>query len=72
MRRLLRLTLLAPEVVEQLIVSPKAELEPVIRCAWSTDWYSQAERLPHRTPPKLSELPVQPTVADKRYRGPVA
>ncbi|MHA6881103.1 hypothetical protein [Ralstonia pseudosolanacearum] len=71
-RRLLRLTLPAPEVVEQLIVSPKAKLEPIIRSAWSTDWYCQAERLPYRTPPELSELPVQPTVADKRYRGSVA
>ncbi|WP_232520318.1 hypothetical protein [Ralstonia solanacearum] len=71
-RRMLRLTLLAPEGVEQLIVSPKAKLEPVIRCAWSTDWHSQGERLPHRTPPELSELPVQPAVADKQYRGSVA
>ncbi|AXV84096.1 hypothetical protein [Ralstonia solanacearum] len=49
-RPMLRLTLLAPEVVEQLIVSPKAKLEPVIRCTWSRDWYSQAKRaLSHAT-----------------------
>ncbi|CBJ49667.1 KorB DNA-binding domain-like [Ralstonia solanacearum] len=44
-RRLLRLTLLAPEIVEQLIISPKAKLEPVIRCTWSTDWYSQGKAI---------------------------
>nr|CUV45378.1 Putative bacteriophage-related protein (modular protein) [Ralstonia solanacearum] len=44
-RRMLQLTLLAPEVVEQLIVSPKAKLEPVIRRAWSTDWHSQGKAI---------------------------
>ncbi|MDB0571551.1 hypothetical protein LBW59_12300 [Ralstonia solanacearum] len=44
-RRILRLTLLAPEIIEFLIVSPEATLEPIMRCAWSTDWHSQGRAI---------------------------
>ncbi|QTY24821.1 hypothetical protein CDC46_26220, partial [Ralstonia solanacearum] len=36
--RLLRLTLLAPKVVEQLIGTPGIALEPVMRRTWSAGW----------------------------------
>ncbi|AMP36250.1 hypothetical protein HI806_00980 [Ralstonia solanacearum] len=42
-RRLLRLTLLAPEVVEHLIATPAVALEPVIRRTWPTAWSAQVK-----------------------------
>ena len=40
-RRVMRLTLLAPEVVEQLAGSPDAVLENVKRRLWPADWNGQ-------------------------------
>lgn len=40
-RRLLRLTLLAPEVLERLTESPTAVLEHVMRQPWSNGWSDQ-------------------------------
>ena len=40
-RRLLRLTLLAPEVVECLVGAPGATLEQVMRSAWRSAWRDQ-------------------------------
>ena len=40
-RRLLRLTLLAPEVLERLTESPKALLEHVMRQPWPNGWSDQ-------------------------------
>jgi len=37
-RRLLRLTLLAPEVVERLVDTPGAALEQVMRRRWPLAW----------------------------------
>ncbi|MGA3846840.1 hypothetical protein ACI2UC_25425 [Ralstonia nicotianae] len=42
-RRTLRLTLLAPEVIERLIGTPEAALEPVMRRTWSTLWHVQGK-----------------------------
>ncbi len=42
-RRLLRLSLLAPGVVEQLIGTPETVLESVIRRTWSTTWLDQVK-----------------------------
>ncbi len=39
--RMLRLTLLAPDIVEQLISGPEATLEPVMRRAWPRAWGDQ-------------------------------
>lgn len=44
-RRLLRLALLAPDVVEQLIGTPGGVLESVMRRAWSTLWHDQRKAL---------------------------
>lgn len=44
-RRLMRLTLLAPEVVARLIDSPDAVLEKVMRRPWPNDWSSQVHIL---------------------------
>jgi len=44
-RRLLRLTLLAPEVVERLAGSPDAVLEKVMRRPWPNGWSDQARLL---------------------------
>ena len=41
MRRVMRLTLLAPEVVERLVGSPDAVLEKVMRRPWPTAWGDQ-------------------------------
>jgi hypothetical protein len=46
-RRLLRLTLLAPEVVERLVGTPGAALEQVMRRAWPFLWEDQIRRLLH-------------------------
>ena len=40
-RRLLRLTLLAPEVLERLTESPEAVLEHVMRRPWPNSWSDQ-------------------------------
>jgi hypothetical protein len=44
-RRLLRLTLLAPDVIEQLIGTPGAMLEQVMRRLWPRDWTEQVQSL---------------------------
>ncbi|MCL1618031.1 hypothetical protein [Ralstonia pseudosolanacearum] len=44
-RRLLRLTLLAPEIVEQLIGIPGATLEPLMRCTWPIEWHAQVKTI---------------------------
>jgi hypothetical protein len=40
-RRVMRLTLLAPEVVERLVGSPDAVLEKVMRRPWPNQWGDQ-------------------------------
>jgi hypothetical protein len=40
-RRLMRLTLLAPAVVEQLVGTSKTALEQLMRCPWPTAWKDQ-------------------------------
>ena len=40
-RRVMRLTLLAPEVVERLVGSPDAVLEMVMRRPWPSSWTAQ-------------------------------
>lgn len=44
-RRLMRLTLLAPEVVERLVGSPGAVLEKVMRRPWPNGWDDQIRML---------------------------
>ena len=44
-RRVLRLTLLAPEVVERLLGSPDAALEKVMRRPWPNVWSDQMRGL---------------------------
>jgi hypothetical protein len=46
-RRLLRLTLLAPEVVERLVGTPGAVLEQVMRRPWPHVWADQTHVLSH-------------------------
>lgn len=41
--RLLRLTLLAPAIVEQLTAAPQIVLEPVMRRPWPREWRAQVE-----------------------------
>ncbi|MHA6911789.1 hypothetical protein ACQUJO_01405 [Ralstonia pseudosolanacearum] len=41
--RLLRLTLLAPEIIEQLIAASGTALEPMMRRSWPTEWHAQVE-----------------------------
>ncbi|WP_247538494.1 hypothetical protein [Ralstonia pseudosolanacearum] len=43
--RLLRLTLLAPEIIEQLIAVSGTALEPMMRRNWPTEWRAQVEVL---------------------------
>ena len=45
-RRVMRLTLLAPEVVERLVGSPDAVLEKVMRRPWPSSWNAQTQVLP--------------------------
>ena len=45
-RRVMRLTLLAPEVVERLVGSPDAVLEKVMRRPWPSSWTAQTLVLP--------------------------
>lgn len=40
-RRVIRLTLLAPKVVERLVSSPDAVLEKVMRRPWPNAWCDQ-------------------------------
>ncbi len=40
-RRILRLTLLAPEVIERLVDAPDMALEQVMRRPWPTGWAEQ-------------------------------
>ncbi len=47
-RRLLRLTLLAPEVLERLTESPEAVLEHVMRRPWPNSWSDQMRVLAPR------------------------
>lgn len=42
-RRLIRLTLLAPKVVEHLVDSPAAVLDGLMRCSWPVDWGDQMQ-----------------------------
>lgn len=42
-RRLLRLTLLAPEIVERLVGTPGAALEQVMRRSWPDAWTEQTQ-----------------------------
>ncbi|MEQ6351933.1 hypothetical protein [Ralstonia pseudosolanacearum] len=44
-RRTLRLTLLAPEVIERLIGTPEAVLELVMRRTWPTLWHGQGKAM---------------------------
>ncbi|MEX5830393.1 hypothetical protein AB3332_10285 [Ralstonia solanacearum] len=44
-RRLLRLTLLAPEIVEQLICTSGIALEPVMRRSWPASWHDQVKAM---------------------------
>ncbi|MHA6846518.1 hypothetical protein [Ralstonia syzygii] len=44
-RRMLRLTVLSPEVIERLIASPVAVLEQVMRRTWPTAWHSQVKAM---------------------------
>ena len=48
-RRLMRLTLLAPTIVERLVSAPDIVLEQVMRRAWPCDWDEQIQ------------VPVSPT-----------
>ncbi len=45
-RRLLRLTLLAPEVIEHLLATPGVTLEGVMRRSWPVAWLSQGQIAP--------------------------
>ena len=44
-RRLMRLTLLAPAVVEQLVGTTETALEQLMRCPWPTEWKDQIRLL---------------------------
>lgn len=48
-RRVMRLALLAPEVVERLVGSPDAVLETVIRRGWPNGWIDQKQVFPDIT-----------------------
>ena len=47
-RRVMRLTLLAPEVIERLVDAPDIVLEQVMRRSWSNGWNSQVMALANR------------------------
>ena len=47
-RRVMRLTLLAPEVIERLVGAPDIVLEQVMRRPWSNGWNSQVMALANR------------------------
>jgi hypothetical protein len=44
-RRVLRLTLLAPEVIERLVSAPDVVLEKVMRRPWPNGWSEQVQIL---------------------------
>lgn len=44
-RRVMRLTLLAPEAVERLAISPSAVLEKLMRRPWPCEWREQQDLL---------------------------
>jgi hypothetical protein len=44
-RRVMRLTLMAPEIVERLVVSPSSVLEQLMRRPWPCLWREQQELL---------------------------
>ena len=48
-RRLMRLTLLAPAVVEQLVGTSEAALEQLMRRPWPLTWGDQIRMLPAQT-----------------------
>ena len=48
-RRVMRLVLLAPEVIERLAGSPDAVLEQVMRRSWPSSWDTQSHVLPETT-----------------------
>ena len=45
-RRLMRLTLFAPEVLERLVDSTDAVLEKILRRSWPSDWVAQKQVVP--------------------------
>jgi hypothetical protein len=62
-RRVLRLTLLAPEVVERLVGSPDAVLEKVMRRPWPSNWIEQSRVLHLSTPTEFD--PQQPFTSQR-------
>lgn len=54
-RRLMRLTLLAPEVIERLVSSPDIMLEQVLRRPWPNGWADQMRVLSNDLMPSLGE-----------------
>ena len=48
-RRLMRLNLLAPAVVEQLVGTTETALEQLMRCPWPTTWKDQETVLSRRS-----------------------
>ncbi len=47
-RRVMRLTLLAPEVIERLVGAPDIVLENVMRRSWPNGWHKQVRALADR------------------------
>ena len=45
-RRVMRLTLLAPQVIERLVGAPDIVLEQVMRRPWPSSWHAQTQVLP--------------------------
>ena len=62
-RRVMRLTLLAPEVVERLVGSPDAVLEKVMRRPWPSNWIEQSRVLHLSTPTEFD--PQQPFTSQR-------
>ena len=46
-RRVMRLTLLAPEVIERLVGAPDIVLEQVMRRPWPSSWVEQMQAIAH-------------------------
>ena len=44
-RRVMRLTLLAPQVIKRLVAAPEIVLEQVMRRPWPTGWCDQMRML---------------------------
>ena len=53
-RRLLRLKLLAPEVVDRLVSAPEAVLEQVMRRSWPDAWTEQTQVLAAAVPKPIA------------------